>query len=115
MNVPTPVIVPRTSGVPRPVVNRTSVAPAATSAVVETWSFPGAWSSVRPGIRARSKGAKVVIPAVVATSGQWYGVVASKNVAKPEDLVGMLSFLTSDDAAFVTAQTLYVDGGFVRA
>ena len=33
----------------------------------------------------------------------------------PEDLVGALSFLTSDDAAFVTAQTLYVDGGFVRA
>ena len=32
----------------------------------------------------------------------------------PEDLVGALSFLTSDDAAFVTAQTLYVDGGFVR-
>jgi NAD(P)-dependent dehydrogenase (short-subunit alcohol dehydrogenase family) len=33
----------------------------------------------------------------------------------PEDLVGTLSFLTSDDAAFVTAQTIYVDGGFVRA
>jgi len=33
----------------------------------------------------------------------------------PDDLVGALSFLTSDDAAFVTAQTLYVDGGFVRA
>ena len=33
----------------------------------------------------------------------------------PEDLVGTLSFLTSDDAAFVTGQTMYVDGGFVRA
>jgi len=32
----------------------------------------------------------------------------------PDDLVGALSFLTSDDAAFITAQTLYVDGGFVR-
>jgi NAD(P)-dependent dehydrogenase (short-subunit alcohol dehydrogenase family) len=32
----------------------------------------------------------------------------------PEDLVGAMSFLTSDDAAFVTGQTLYVDGGFVR-
>ena len=32
----------------------------------------------------------------------------------PEDLVGALAFLTSDDAAFITAQTLYVDGGFVR-
>jgi len=33
----------------------------------------------------------------------------------PEDLVGTMSFLTSDDAAFVTGQTLYVDGGLVRA
>jgi NAD(P)-dependent dehydrogenase (short-subunit alcohol dehydrogenase family) len=32
----------------------------------------------------------------------------------PEDLVGTMSFLTSDDAAFVTGQTLYVDGGMVR-
>jgi NAD(P)-dependent dehydrogenase (short-subunit alcohol dehydrogenase family) len=32
----------------------------------------------------------------------------------PEDLVGTLSFLVSDDAKFVTGQTLYVDGGHVR-
>ncbi|MFZ0837569.1 MAG: SDR family oxidoreductase, partial [Xanthobacteraceae bacterium] len=32
----------------------------------------------------------------------------------PEDLVGAMSFLTSDDAAFMTGQTLYVDGGMVR-
>jgi len=30
---------------------------------------------------------------------------------KPEDLVGALSFLASDDAAFMTGQTLAVDGG----
>ncbi|MER5755875.1 hypothetical protein [Streptomyces sp. NPDC002088] len=27
----------------------------------------------------------------------------------------MLSFLVSDDAAFVTGQTLFVDGGLVRS
>jgi len=32
----------------------------------------------------------------------------------PEDLIGAVSFLTSDDAAFITGQTLYVDGGMVR-
>jgi 3-oxoacyl-[acyl-carrier protein] reductase/(S)-1-phenylethanol dehydrogenase len=32
----------------------------------------------------------------------------------PEDLVGVMSFLTSDDAAFMTGQTLNVDGGRVR-
>lgn len=29
----------------------------------------------------------------------------------PDDLVGTLSFLTSDDAALITGQTLYVNGG----
>ncbi|MGA7488150.1 MAG: SDR family NAD(P)-dependent oxidoreductase [Xanthobacteraceae bacterium] len=33
----------------------------------------------------------------------------------PDDLVGTLSFLTSDDAAFITGQTLYVNGGKVYA
>jgi NAD(P)-dependent dehydrogenase (short-subunit alcohol dehydrogenase family) len=33
----------------------------------------------------------------------------------PEDLVGALSFLTSDDAAFMTGQTPNVDGGRVRS
>src|SRR5689334_10567473 len=32
----------------------------------------------------------------------------------PEDLIGVMSFLTSDDAAFMTGQTLNVDGGRVR-
>jgi NAD(P)-dependent dehydrogenase (short-subunit alcohol dehydrogenase family) len=33
----------------------------------------------------------------------------------PADLAGTISFLTSDDAAFVTGQTLYVNGGLVRS
>ena len=32
---------------------------------------------------------------------------------KPEDLLGALAFLASDDAAFITGQTLVVDGGNV--
>jgi (S)-1-phenylethanol dehydrogenase len=32
----------------------------------------------------------------------------------PDDLVGTLSFLTGDDSAFITGQTLYVNGGRVR-
>ena len=33
----------------------------------------------------------------------------------PADLVGTISFLCSDDAAFVTGQTLHVNGGLVRS
>jgi len=40
---------------------------------------------------------------------------AIKRVQVPEDLVGAVSFLTSDDAAFMTGQTLNVDGGRVRS
>ena len=39
---------------------------------------------------------------------------AIKRVETVADLVGIMSFLASDDAAFVTAQTIYVNGGLVR-
>jgi NAD(P)-dependent dehydrogenase (short-subunit alcohol dehydrogenase family) len=39
---------------------------------------------------------------------------AIKRPEVPDDLVGTVSFLTSDDAAFMTGQTLSVDGGRVR-
>jgi NAD(P)-dependent dehydrogenase (short-subunit alcohol dehydrogenase family) len=43
------------------------------------------------------------------------GLQAIKRIEMPDDLVGALSFLTSDDAAFMTGQTLNVDGGRVRS
>lgn len=43
------------------------------------------------------------------------GAQSIKRTQQPSDLVGTVSFLVSDDAAFLTGQTLVVDGGFVRA
>ena len=40
---------------------------------------------------------------------------AIKQIQQPDDVVGTMAFLTSDDAKFVTGQTIYVDGGWVRA
>ncbi len=40
---------------------------------------------------------------------------AIKRLQLPDDLAGTLAFLASDDAAFITGQTFYVDGGLVRA
>lgn len=40
---------------------------------------------------------------------------AIKRAQEPADLVGTMAFLASDDAAFVTGQTIWVDGGLVRA
>ena len=39
---------------------------------------------------------------------------AIKRVQTVSDLVGVVSFLASEDALFVTAQTIYVNGGLVR-
>lgn len=54
-----------------------------------------------------------------ATMDEEFADVASrfqaiKRVEKTDDLVGAASFLTSDDAGFITGQTLNVDGGRVR-
>ncbi|MFJ8027774.1 SDR family oxidoreductase [Streptomyces sp. NPDC096311] len=40
---------------------------------------------------------------------------AIQRVQQPEDLVGLLWFLVSDDACFITAQTVTADGGLVRS
>jgi NAD(P)-dependent dehydrogenase (short-subunit alcohol dehydrogenase family) len=39
---------------------------------------------------------------------------AIKRSEEPDDLVGTVSFLASDDAAYITGQTIMVDGGLVR-
>ncbi|HZO36016.1 MAG TPA: SDR family oxidoreductase [Solirubrobacteraceae bacterium] len=68
-----------------------------------------------------------VAPSLVRSQGTSQGVhdemglfeyVASLQAIKrtevPADLVGAISFLSSDDAGFITGQTLPVDGGWVR-
>lgn len=40
---------------------------------------------------------------------------AIKRVQTPQDLAGTVAFLVSDDAAFLTGQTIWVDGGLIRS
>ncbi len=68
--------------------------------------------------------ANAIAPSVVRTPGteafpeSAFDMVAQmqaiKRVQTPEDLTGTLAYLVSDDAAFITGQTIYVDGGLIR-
>lgn len=49
----------------------------------------------------------------VAVREAWQEKTAMRRIGDPEDVVGPVVFLASDDAAFVTGQSLNVDGGIV--
>lgn len=49
-----------------------------------------------------------------AQKAQVYMMQAIKRLGKPADIAGPVAFLTSDDARFVTGQTLVVDGGLFK-
>ena len=75
-------------------------------------------NAIAPGLT-RSPGTLVRAPRpAFKTMDEEFAAVAQMQAIKrpevPDDLVGAASFLTSDDAAFITGQTLNVDGGRVR-
>ena len=76
-------------------------------------------NAISPGLT-RSPGTLARVPrAGMASMEDEYAHAAAMQAIKrpevPADLVGTVSFLTSDDAAFMTGQTLNVDGGRVRS
>jgi NAD(P)-dependent dehydrogenase (short-subunit alcohol dehydrogenase family) len=76
-------------------------------------------NAISPGLT-RSPGTLARKPrAGMASMEDEYAHAATMQAIKrpevPADLVGTVSFLTSDDAAFLTGQTLNVDGGRVRS
>ena len=76
-------------------------------------------SAIAPGLT-RSPGtvSRAPRPAFKSMEDEFAAVAqmqAIKRVEVPEDLVGAVSFLTSDDAAFMTGQTLNIDGWRMRS
>jgi NAD(P)-dependent dehydrogenase (short-subunit alcohol dehydrogenase family) len=76
-------------------------------------------NAIAPGLT-KTPGAMSRAPrAGLASMDEEFDQVAQMQAIKrpevPEDLVGTISYLTSDDAAFITGQTLNVDGGRVRS
>ena len=76
-------------------------------------------NAIAPGLT-KTPGAMSRAPrAGLASMDEEFDQVAQMQAIKrpevPEDLIGTISYLTSDDAAFITGQTLNVDGGRVRS
>jgi NAD(P)-dependent dehydrogenase (short-subunit alcohol dehydrogenase family) len=71
------------------------------------------------GITVNSVGPSLVKTDTGTSPAHLYDIVpqlqAIKRAEVPEDLTGMIAFLASDDAGFITAQNFWVDGGLVRS
>lgn len=70
------------------------------------------------GITVNAVGPSLVRTPVKTNADELFVLVPAQQAIKraevPEDLVGTISFLASDDSAFITGQTLWVDGGLLR-
>ncbi|MGP3534176.1 SDR family NAD(P)-dependent oxidoreductase [Microbacterium sp. RD1] len=70
------------------------------------------------GITVNAVGPSLTRTPVATSPDELFEIVpqmqAIKRPGLPADLVGAVSFLASDDAAFLTGQTLWVDGGLLR-
>lgn len=46
---------------------------------------------------------------------EWVRNIPMKRAAKPEEIAGVVAFLASDDAAYITGQALNIDGGLIMS
>jgi NAD(P)-dependent dehydrogenase (short-subunit alcohol dehydrogenase family) len=50
-------------------------------------------------------------PAGSEAEGRFLSMIPMRRLGKPEEIAAAIAFLLSDDAGFITGQTLFVDGG----
>jgi meso-butanediol dehydrogenase/(S,S)-butanediol dehydrogenase/diacetyl reductase len=46
---------------------------------------------------------------------EWVEGIPMKRAGTPEDVAGLVAFLASEDAAYITGQTINVDGGLIMS
>ena len=96
---------------PRPASPSTVSARRPSSASPRAW--PSNWPS-GPGQRGRPGSGEDPVRARRSTSAgrkRWCRQYPLRRLGEPEDVAGAAAFLASDDAAWITGQTLVVDGG----
>jgi len=68
-------------------------------------------NAIAPGLTRTATMASTTADAVFEMTRNMQAI---KRTQEPSDLVGLVSFLAGDDSAFMTGQTLMVDGGQIR-
>jgi NAD(P)-dependent dehydrogenase (short-subunit alcohol dehydrogenase family) len=74
-------------------------------------------NAIAPGLTRTPGTLNQKIPGGMTTEALFDMMAQTQSIKRSEvatDLVGAVSFLASDDAAFITGQTLYVNGGLTR-
>jgi meso-butanediol dehydrogenase/(S,S)-butanediol dehydrogenase/diacetyl reductase len=46
---------------------------------------------------------------------EWVGNIPMRRAGKPEDVAGLVAFLASEDAAYLTGQAINIDGGLIMS
>lgn len=46
---------------------------------------------------------------------EWVEGIPLKRAGQPQDVAGLVAFLASDDARYITGQTINVDGGLIMS
>jgi NAD(P)-dependent dehydrogenase (short-subunit alcohol dehydrogenase family) len=46
---------------------------------------------------------------------EWVQNIPLKRAGQPQDVAGLVAFLASDDARYITGQTINVDGGLIMS
>ncbi|MEX7634681.1 SDR family oxidoreductase, partial [Serratia marcescens] len=50
-----------------------------------------------------------------ALMAEWVAGIPLRRAGQPEDVAGLVAFLASDDADYITGQTINVDGGLIMS
>lgn len=74
-------------------------------------------NAVAPGLLITNTTTNLIGEPGTPGADKWDNMIALQSIkrsGRPEDVVGVISFLASEDAGYMTAQTLVVDGGLAR-